>query len=100
MGYTVSGVWRYISCRQISKDLNILPVAYKYIVEVICHITLYIEKLERNTEIYNHYYTWQKPNLHVRYCRRNVLKKGVMNTEINLFNKLPSQIRKLEKSSI
>jgi hypothetical protein len=34
----ISGVGRYASCKQLFKDLNILPLACMYISEIICHI--------------------------------------------------------------
>jgi hypothetical protein len=89
-------VGRYASCRQLFKDLNILPLACMYISEIICHIKLHTDKLEQNTEIHNHN-THQKLDLHVQFCRTNVLKKGVVNIGIKLYSKLPSQIREVEK---
>jgi hypothetical protein len=87
------------SCRQLFKDLNILPLACMFISEIICHIKLHIDKLEQNTEIHNHN-KWQKLDLQVQFCRMNVLKKGVVNIGIKLFNELPSQIREVEKMRI
>jgi hypothetical protein len=67
-----------------------------YISEIICHIKLHIDKLEQNTEIHNQN-TRQKLDLQVKFCRTNVLKKGVVNIGIKLHNKLSSQIREVEK---
>jgi hypothetical protein len=89
-------VEKYASCRQLYKDLNILPLACMYISEIICHIKLHIDTSEQNTEIHNHN-THQELDLHVQFCRMNVLKKGVVNIRVKLHNKLPSQIREVEK---
>jgi hypothetical protein len=67
-----------------------------YISELMCHIKLYIDKLKQNTEIHNRN-TRQKLDLHVQFCRTYVLKKGVVNIVIKLYNKLPSQISEVEK---
>jgi hypothetical protein len=93
----ISGVSRYTSCTQLFQDLNILPVPCMYISEVVCHIKLHIEKLEQNNPIHNHN-TCQKLNLHVKFCRTNSLKKGVMNMGIKLYSHLPNKIREVEKT--
>jgi hypothetical protein len=67
-----------------------------YILEIVCHIKLHIEKLKQNTAIHNHN-TCQKLNLHVQCCRTNALKKGVMNMGIKLYNHLPNEIREVER---
>jgi hypothetical protein len=92
----ISGMSRYTSCRQLFKGPNILPVPCMYISEAVCHIKLHIEKLEQNTAIYNHN-TRQKLNFHVQFCRKNALKKGVMNMGIKLYNNLPNKFKEVEK---
>jgi hypothetical protein len=92
----ISGVSRYTSCRQVFKDLNILPVPCMHISEIVYHIKWHIEKLEHNTAIHNHN-TCQELNLHVQFCRTNALKKGVMNMGIKLYNHLPNKIREMKK---
>jgi hypothetical protein len=69
-----------------------------YISEIIFHIKLHIDKLEQTAAIHNHN-TWQMLKLHVQFCWTNVLKKGVMNMGIKLYNKLPNKIREMEKMS-
>jgi hypothetical protein len=91
-----NGVRRYTSCIQLFEDLNILPVPCMYISEIICHMKLHIEKLEESAAIHNHN-AHQKLNLRVQFCRTNALKKGVMNMEIKLYNKLPNKIMEVEK---
>jgi hypothetical protein len=94
--WIISGVSRYTSCRQLFKDLNMLPVSCMYISEVVCHIKLHIEKPEQNTAIHNHN-THQKLILHVQFCKINALKKGVINMGIKSYNHLPNKTREVEK---
>jgi hypothetical protein len=67
-----------------------------YISEVVCHMKLHIEELEQNTAVHDHNRR-QNLNIHVQFCRTNALKKGVMSMGIKLYNKLPSEIREVEK---
>jgi hypothetical protein len=64
---------------------------------VICNIETNIEKLKQNTEIHNHS-TCQKSN-HIQFCGTDVLKKGIIDMEIKLFNKTPNQVQKTSFSS-
>jgi hypothetical protein len=47
---------------------------------MVYYIKINIDKLEQNTEIHNHS-THKRLELHVQFCRTNVLKKSVVNTE-------------------
>jgi hypothetical protein len=85
----IIGVWRYTSCRQISKDLNVLPLPYIYISEIIQYIKLYIEKLEQNSTIRNMAYN--KTN------RTNAFKKGDMRMGVKLQSKLLNKCREVEE---
>jgi hypothetical protein len=67
-----------------------------YIFETVCDIKSNVEKLEQNNTIHN-FNTHQNLNLHVQFCRINVLKNGMMNTGIKLYNKIPNKIREVEK---
>jgi hypothetical protein len=70
-----SGVKRYMFCKQLVNDLNILPVPCVYISEIIYQIKLHIEKLEQNAVIHNH-------NTH-QFCRRDAVRNGVRIWELN-----------------
>jgi hypothetical protein len=50
----------------------------------------------KNSEIHIHS-SCQNSNVHGQFCRMNVAEKDVMNVEIRLFNKLPSQTWKVVK---
>jgi hypothetical protein len=70
----ISGTSRKTSCRQIFKDYNILTVTCLYIREIVCFIKKYKGSLEQNVQVHN-YNTREKMDLHVQYCRKNLLKK-------------------------
>jgi hypothetical protein len=42
---------RHTSCRQLFRDLGILPIACLYMLEILCYIKVNTEKLHKNTEI-------------------------------------------------
>jgi hypothetical protein len=42
------------SCRQLFKDLNLLPLPCMYIFGIVCHTKLNLEKLEQNNVFHNH----------------------------------------------
>jgi hypothetical protein len=67
-----------------------------YIFERVCYTKSNLEKWEQNNEILN-YNVRQNLNLHVQFCRTNVLKNGMMNMGITLHNKIPNKIREVEK---
>ena len=87
---------RLASCRQLFKDLNLLPLPCMYIFGIVCHVKLRLEKSEQNNVVHNHN-TCQKLNLHAQFCRTNAYTKGVLNMGIKLYNKIPNKIRETEK---
>jgi hypothetical protein len=62
----INGGGRHTSCRQLFRDLGILPIACLYMLEILCYIKVNIEKLHKITEIHSHN-TRQKLNLHVQF---------------------------------
>jgi hypothetical protein len=92
----ISGMNRRYSCRQLFKHLNLLSLLCMYIFEIVCYIKSNLEKLEQNKAIHN-YNTRQNLNLHVQFCRTKVLKNGMLNMGIKLYNKIPNKIREVEK---
>ena len=67
-----------------------------YIIEMVCSITINTGNLEQNTEIQNHS-MHQSVALHIQFCRISAFKKSTANIGIQLYIKLPSEMRKLEK---
>jgi hypothetical protein len=85
-------------CRQLFKDLNLLPLPCVYIFELVCYsyIKSHFGELDQNIAVHNHN-TCQKLNLQVQFCSTNVSKNGVMNMGIRLCNKIPNKIRVVGK---
>jgi len=59
--------------RQLFKDLYILPVAFIYIIEIVCNSKRHKENLEQIADLSN-YYTPRKLDLHVHFCKTGVFK--------------------------
>ena len=85
---------RHASCRNLFKDLTILPLPCLYIHEVVCCVN--VEKMICNEEIHDHC-THQKSDLHIQFCRTNLLKNSNTNVGIKLNNILPNKTKTLEK---
>jgi hypothetical protein len=60
------------------------------------YIKLHFGQMDQNSVVHNHN-TRQKLNPHVQFCRTNVVKNGVMNMGIRLYNRIPNKIREVEK---
>ena len=92
----LSRVGKHVSCRNVFKDLNILPLPCLYISEIVYRARLNWERMRLNEEIHDHD-TWQKSDLHTQYCRTTVYKNNYGNVGIKLFNKLPNSRKKVGK---
>jgi hypothetical protein len=93
----ISGVGRLSSCRQLFKELDLLPLPCMYIFELVCYIKSHFGEVDQNSVVHNHN-TCQKLNLHVQFCRTNVVKNGIMNMGIRLYNRIPNKIREVKKN--
>ena len=87
---------RHVSCRNLFQDLNVLPLPCLYISEVVCCVKSNMEKMIYNEEVHDHC-TRQKSDLHIQFCRATLFKNSSANVGINLYNKLPNTIERLEK---
>jgi hypothetical protein len=67
-----------------------------YISEVVCYVKSNLEKMIGNEDVHAHF-TCQKSDVHVQYCRTTPFKNRSINMGIKLYNKLPNEIKKLEK---
>jgi len=91
----ISKPGRHDFCRNIFKDLNILPVPCLYISEVVCFVKSNMEKMKCN-EVQDHC-TRQTSDLHTQFCRTTLFKNSSANSGIKLYNKLPNTIKRLDK---
>jgi hypothetical protein len=55
-----------------------------------------MEKMKCNEELHDHS-TRQKSDRHIQFCRTAVFKNSSANVVIELYNKLPSTMKRLEK---
>ena len=79
----INSTGQNVSCRNLFRDLNILPVPCLHISEVICYIKLNVEKMKLNEEIHD-LCTCHKSDLHVQFCRTTLLRNSVANLGIRL----------------
>jgi hypothetical protein len=61
----ISKVGQHVSCRNLFKDLNILPLPCLYISKVVCCVKPNLEKMKFNEEVHDHC-TRQKSDLHTQ----------------------------------
>jgi hypothetical protein len=92
----VGKVGRHIPCRNLFKDLIILPLPCLPISEVVCRVKLNWEQVKQNEEIHDHY-TRQNSDFHTQFCRNTLYKNSCENAGIKLFNKLPNTIKRIER---
>jgi hypothetical protein len=92
----IGGTGRHASCRNLFKNLNILPLPCLYISEVAYCVKSNMEKMKYNAEVHDHC-TCQKSDLHTQFCRTTLFKKSSANVGIKLYNKLPNTIKRLNK---
>ena len=92
----IGGTDRHASCRNLFKNLNILPLPCQYISKLVCCVKWNMEKMKYNGQIHDHC-THQKSHLHTQFCRTTLLKNSGANLGIKLYNKLPNTIKRLDK---
>ena len=79
----ISSVGENVSCRNLFRDCNILPVPCLYISEVICYIKLNVEKMKLSEEIHD-LCAWHKSDLHVQFFRTTLLRNSFAKLDIKL----------------
>lgn len=79
----ISNAGRNVSCTNLFRDPNILPMPCLYISGVICYMKLNVGKMKLNVEIHD-LCTCHKSDHHVQFCRTTLLRNGVANLGIKL----------------
>jgi hypothetical protein len=92
----IGKVGQHASCRNLFKDLDILPLSCLYRREVVCCVKSNMEKMKYNKEVCNHC-TSQKSDLHTQFCRTTFFKNTTANVGKKLHNKLPNTVTRLDK---
>jgi hypothetical protein len=90
----IGTVSRYVSYKNLFKDLNMLPVPGLYTSEVVCSVKSNLKKMKHNEAVHDHC-TCHKSDLHTQFCRTTLFKNSSGNVCIKLFNKLPETINRL-----
>lgn len=79
----ISSVGQNVSCRNLFRDRNILPVPCLHISEVICYIKLNVEMMKLNEEIHD-LCACHKSDLLVQFRRTTLLRNSDANLGIKL----------------
>jgi hypothetical protein len=92
----ITGVHKRKSWRPIFRKFKILTLASLYIFEMLSFLKKYQENVQQNLEIHDHNKR-KKHDLHTRHCNTILYQKSVINMGIKLFNRLPIQLKQLDK---
>jgi hypothetical protein len=82
------------SCRQLFKELNILPIQSQYIFSVLLFLTKYTDQFLFNTQV-RKINTRQISNLYLRTANLALYPKSVYYSGIKIYNHLPTAIKDL-----
>jgi hypothetical protein len=79
-------------CRNLFKELNILPLTSQYILSLLTFVSNNKEQYFANSEIHN-INTRHTSDLHLPRIHLNIYQKGVYYSGIKIFNSLPRDIK-------
>jgi len=85
---------RNASCRQLFKDLNILPIQPQYIYSILLFVIKHKDQFLSNSQVYK-INTRQTCDLYVPTANLTVYQKGVYYSGIKIYNHLPTAIKDL-----
>jgi hypothetical protein len=85
---------RNASCRQLFKDLNILPIQSQYIYSLLLFVNKNKDQFLSNSQVHK-INTRQTLNLYVPTANLTMYQKGVYYSGIKIFNHLPIAIKAL-----
>src|SRR5215475_5301649 len=83
-----------MSCRELFKNLNILPLHSQYILSLLLFVVKNMEIFTINSEV-NSINTRYRSDLHPPLMKLTKYKNGVYCSGIKLFNSLPQSVKKL-----
>jgi len=87
------------SCRNLFKELSILPLQSQYILSLAVYVSKNIKDFTTNSDIHS-INTRYKSNLYPPLLRLTKYQKGVYYTGIKIYNCLPPKIRELTSNII
>jgi hypothetical protein len=85
---------RNASCRQLFKDLNILPIQSQYIYSVLLFVTKHKDQFLSNSQVHK-INTRQTFDLYVPTANLTIYQKGIYYSGIKIYNHLPTAIKDL-----
>ena len=85
---------RNVSCRQLFKDLNILPIQSQYIYSVLLFVTKNNNQFLSNSQVHK-INKRQTFDLYVPTANLTIYQKGVCYSGIKIYNHLPTAIKDL-----
>jgi hypothetical protein len=80
------------SCRNLFKELNILPLQSQYVLSLLLFVIHNLETFITNQELHN-LNTRHKSDFHLPQASLTCYQKGVYFSGIKLYNSLPSNIK-------
>ena len=83
-----------VSCRELFKKLNILPLHSQYILSLLLFVVKNMDLYTINFDVHS-INTRDRSDLHFPSVKLTKYKKGVYYSGIKMFNSLPQSIKKL-----
>jgi len=83
-----------VSCRELFKKLNILPLYLQYILSLLLFIVKNVEEFITNSEVHT-INTRHRSDLHPPSINLTKYQKGVYYSWIKIFSHLPQNIKNL-----
>ena len=85
---------RNASCRQLFKDLNILPIRSQYIYSILLFVTKNKDQFRFNSQVHK-INTMQTLDMYVPTANLTIYQKGVYYSGIKIYNHLATAIKDL-----
>jgi hypothetical protein len=82
------------SCRDLFKELNILPLKSQYVLSLMMFVIKNKEYFIKNNDCHG-LYTRQNTNLHMSHLNLTIYGKGVYHTGVKVYNALPYKLKEI-----
>jgi len=86
-----------VSCRELFKKLNILPLYSQYILSILLFVVNNIDEFTINSNVHS-IRTWHRSDLHPPLTRLTKYKEVIYYSGIKIFNYLPQNIKNLSRN--
>jgi len=83
-----------VSCRELFKKLNVIPLHSQYILSLLLFVVQNIEEFTSNSEVHS-INTHHKSDLYPPSIKLTKYQRGVYYSGIKIFNYLPQNIKNL-----